>query len=66
MTIKPINRTMGVLLSADSPYGVTSSVKRIIQNSQVIKKKIKLEKSREPFWLITQAQNFPRHAVFTK
>ena len=57
---------MGVLLSADSPYGVTSSVKRIIQNSQVVKKKIKLEKSREPFWLITQAQNFPRQAVFTK
>ena len=38
ITIKSINRTKGVLLSAHLPHGITSSI--IIQNSQLIKKKL--------------------------
>ena len=55
-----------VRLSEDSPHGITSSIKRIIQNSQVIKKEIKLKKSKESFWFITQAQKFSQTSCFYK
>ena len=55
-----------VLLSADYPHGITSSIKRIIQSSQVIKKEIKLERSKESFWFITQAQKFSQTRCFYK
>ena len=39
MTITPINRTKGVLSSAHSPHGITSSIKTV----KMVKKKLKLK-----------------------
>ena len=39
MTITPINRTKGVLLSAHSPHGITSSIKTL----KMVTKKLKLK-----------------------
>ena len=48
MTIKPINRTKGVLSSAHSPHGITSSITIVKWLKRNLKKSLKnLGKSRD-------------------
>ena len=53
MTIKPINRTNGgTIIYRFTPWYYIINQK-IIQNIQVVKKKLNLKKPIEPFWFIT-------------
>ena len=64
MTIKPINRTIGgTIVCRFTPWYCIINQKIIIQNSQVIKKKLNLK---EPFWLISQGQIFSQTCCFWK